>query len=43
MLANNLETITSFGILFMAILYGVIWSLILASSTKINPMGQFNN
>ncbi|MBR6466317.1 MAG: DUF4199 domain-containing protein [Bacteroidales bacterium] len=41
--SNNLEVFTSFGILFMAILYGVIWSLILASSTKINPVGNFNN
>lgn len=43
MLANNLETITSFSMLLLALFYGLIWSLILASSTKINPMGQFNN
>ena len=43
MLSNNLETIASFGMLFTALFYGLIWSLILASSTKINPMGQFNN
>ncbi|MBP5390638.1 MAG: DUF4199 domain-containing protein [Bacteroidales bacterium] len=41
--SNNLEVFTSTGTLFMAILYGVIWSLILASSTKINPVGNFNN
>ena len=43
MLANNLEAVTSFGMLFSALFYGLIWSLILASSTKINPVGNFNN
>ena len=41
-LTNNLETITSFAMLVLAIFYGVIWSLILASSTKVNPMNNFN-
>ena len=43
MLANNLEAVTSFGMLFSALFYGLIWSLILASSTKVNPVGNFNN
>lgn len=43
MFANNLETVTSFGMLFSALFYGLIWSLILASSTKVTPGSNFIN
>ena len=43
MISANLEAVSSFGMLFNALFYGLIWSLILAASTKVNPAGNFYN
>ena len=39
---NNLEVVSVIGTLISAVIYGLIFSAILASSTKIEPH-QFNN
>ena len=43
MISANLEAVSSFGMLFNALFYGLIWSLILAASTNVNPAGNFYN